>query len=119
MLVQEWYYLFVAALVNSCLQFFWMTKIANKSVQGVKVYSVIFIGSLLSAWGIDVLQRMLDIFTIVHILKIALGCWLMFAAATASKHYAVNHQSIKQFWLDYGGDLVGFLVMGLIIYALT
>ena len=119
MALSEWYYLPIAALINSLFYFFWQKKLANKKIQGPKMLGFVFIGSLFNAWGIDVLQRMLDISTLLHILKISLGCWLMFVAATTAKHYAVNGWTKKDFWIDYGGDFIGFMLMGLIIYALT
>ena len=81
--------------------------------------ATLFFGSLLNAWAIDVIGRLADISSLNHVLEVSLGCWLMLAAATSAKYYAVNGWSQKKFWIDYGGDLVGFQLMGLIIYALT
>ncbi|MDD4974063.1 MAG: DUF1761 family protein [Bacteriovorax sp.] len=119
MSLSEWYYLPIAALTNSLFYLFWQKKMGLKKIHGFKTLSLIFFGSLFNAWGLDVIQRMLEIFTIVQMMKISLGCWLMIAAATSAKHYAVNGWSKKNFWIDYGGDLIGFMIMGLIIYALT
>jgi len=117
--LSEWYYLPVAALFNSCFYYFWQKKYGKKDIRGLHTLGLIFAGSLFNAWGLDVLQRMLDIFTLVHMLKISLGCWLMFVAATSARHFAVNGWTKNKFWIDYGGELIGYLAMGLIIYALT
>lgn len=119
MRLNEWYYLPIAALVNGFFILFWQQKIGAKKIQGITCYVFIFLGSLLNAWGIDVVGRLADIGNLYHVLEVSLGCWLMFVAATSAKHYAVNGWSKKNFWIDYGGDLIGFVMMGLIIFALT
>jgi hypothetical protein len=118
-MINEWGYLFLAAVSNTILQFFWKKrKAAGIRIDG-KIIALIFVGSFCAAWGIDVIQRGLEVMTIVHILKVSLGCWLMFAVSTAAKHYAANGWSRKQFISDYGGDLAGFLLMGLIIHLMS
>jgi peptidoglycan biosynthesis protein MviN/MurJ (putative lipid II flippase) len=119
MSIHEWYYLPVGAIIGSLFQYFWMTKIAHKEVKGAQIIGLIFLGAFLTTWGIDVLQKTLDVSNLEHILKVSLGCWLMFAAASASKHYALNGWSKRKFWLDYGGDLFAFVLMGLVVYVLT
>lgn len=119
MSLSEWYYLPVAALINSLFTVFWQTKWNQKKIQGYGLWIVIFLGSLFSAWGIDVIQRMVDATDLVHIMKISLGCWLFIAVATSAKHYAIKGWSKKSFWIDYGGDLIGFILTGLVIHILT
>ena len=115
----EWYYLPIAAVVNGLFQIFWQKQVAGKTLKRFWPLALVFVGSLLNAWGIDVIQRVYDIFSFVHVMKVSLGCWLMFSAATSAKHYADNGWSKKNFWIDYGGDLIGFSLMGIIIYVLT
>ena len=119
MAFSEWYYLLVAALFNCLFYCSWQKIVGKKKVHGLGAFILIFFGSLFNAWGMDVLQRLLEVYTIFQMMKISLGCWLMFAASTSAKHYAVHGWSKKNFWIDYGGDLIGLMVMGLIIYALT
>lgn len=119
MALNEWYYLAIAALVNSFFYIFWHKQFGPKKVYELQTLVLIFIASFFNAWGMDVIQRMLDVFTLIQMMKISLGCWLMFAVATSVKHYKVNGWSRKNFWIDYGGDLIGFMIMGQVIYALT
>lgn len=117
-MVNEWIYLVLAALLNTGLQFFWKKKLTVKNVDR-NTLVLIFVGSFLAAWGMDVIARGLEVITFEHMLKVSLGCWLMFAVSTAAKHYQMNGLSLKQFKIDYGGDLAGFLIMGTLIFALS
>lgn len=119
MRLSEWYYLPVTAVISSLFHLFWQKTLAQKKIRTFNALGVIFLGSLFNAWGLDVMQRMLDIFTLIQMMKISLGCWLMFSAATSAKYYAINGWPKRIFWIDYGGDLISFILMGLIIYALT
>lgn len=118
-MVNEWIYLLLAALLNTGVQYVWKRKSGGAVVVDRNGLVLIFIGSFCSAWGIDVIQRGLEVLTFEHILKVSLGCWLMFAVATAAKHYQINGWSMKQFKSDYIGDLIGFLVMGILIHVLS
>lgn len=117
-MMNVWAYLTLAAVANTFLQFFWKLKLTKKTVD-LTALALILVGSFCTAWGIDVIQRGLEIMTFVHVFKVSLGCWLMVAVATAAKHYRINNWSMKQFKLDYGGDLIGFLLMGVIIHVLS
>ncbi len=117
-MMNEWIYLSLASVVNTIVQFFWKRKIARVSVDR-NALVLIFIGSFFAAWGIDVIQRGLEVLSIVHILKVSLGCWLMFAAGSAAKHYKISGRSLKEFRNDYTGDLIGYLLMGILIHALS
>lgn len=119
MSLSEWYYLPIAALINSLFTFGWQKSVGHKMVKGRLVWALIFFGSLFNAWGMDVLQRMVEVTTLYHMLQISLGCWLFIAVSTSAKHHALNGWSKKIFWIDYGGDLIGFILMGLIIFVLT
>lgn len=119
MKLSEWLYLPIAAIFNCFFIFIWQQKLGRKKIQGLISFLLIFTGSLLNAWAIDVIGRLADISSLNHVVEVSLGCWLMLAAATSAKYYAVNGWSQKNFWIDYGGDLIGFQLMGLIIYALT
>jgi hypothetical protein len=115
----DWFYLPIAALINSIFVIIWQKKVGKKTIQGVKVLSFIFIGSLFNAWGIDVIHRIDDVTTVEHMMQVSLGCWLFISASTSAKHYLMNGWSIRLFWIDCLGDLVGFILMGLIIYYYT
>lgn len=119
MSLSEWYYLPIAALINSLFTFFWQKHLGHKVIKGLSLWTLVFIGSLFNAWGMDVLQRLVEVVSLTHMLQISLGCWLFIVVATTAKHHALNGWSKKVFWIDYAGDLIGFILMGLIIYALT
>ncbi|MFA6237812.1 MAG: hypothetical protein WC635_10830 [Bacteriovorax sp.] len=119
MTFSEWYYIPIAASVSSVFTFIWQKKIGHKQIQGIKTLGLIFFGAILNCWGMDVLQRMVDVTTFNQMMQVSLGCWIYIAAATSAKHYALHGWSKKSFWIDYGGDLASFLLMGSIIYALT
>jgi hypothetical protein len=55
----------------------------------------------------------------MEVAQISFGSWLVFVFATSAKYYAINGWSKKEFWLDYGGDLIGFFILGLGIYIIT
>lgn len=118
-MMNVWGYLLLAAFANTILQFFLKQRNTSGKKIDRNIIVLIFVGSFCTAWGIDVIQRGLEVMTIIHILKVSLGCWLMFAAANAAKHYVQNGLSKKQFISDYGGDLAGFILMGLIIHVLS
>lgn len=117
-MVNEWIYLLLAALINTGIQFTWK-KIKQNKIVDRNALVLIFLGSFGAAWAIDVIQKGLETMTLVHILKVSLGAWIMFAAGTAVKHYQINGWSLKQFKDDYLGDLIGFLAMGMIIHVLS
>ncbi len=118
MRIHEWYPILAATAASFIFHYFWITKVAKKEVKGIGVFVILILSSFFVAWGIDVIQKYLDISSIVHIIKISLGCWIMFAVATGSKHYAINGMSKKKFWIDYGGDLVSYLLSGILIWVL-
>ncbi|GEM_PF-850761 len=117
-MMNEWVYLTLASAINTVVQFVWKKKMARVQVDR-NALLLIFVGSFCAAWGIDVIQRGLEVLTFEHILKVSLGCWLMFAAATAAKHYKLSGRTLKEFRNDYTGDLIGFLLMGIIIHVLS
>lgn len=119
MRLAEWYYLPIAALINTLVVYLWHTKIGQKEVKGKNAWILILVGSVFNAWGLDVIQRLVEVVTLNQMMQISLGCWLFIAVATSAKHYALNGWSKKTFWIDYAGDLLGFIVMGTVIYVLT
>lgn len=119
MRLSEWYYLPIAALINTLVVYYWQKLMGDKKIVGPKVWSLVIVGSLFNAWGMDVIQRLVEVTTLNHMLQISLGCWLFIAVSTSAKHYALNGWSKKTFWINYTGDLIGFILMGLIIFSLT
>lgn len=117
--LSEWYHILIAALANCIFYLIWQKLVGQKKIRGLKTFGIIIIGIFFNAWGLDVMQRLLEITSLLNMMKISLGCWLMVAVATSAKHYAVNGWSKKNYWIDYGGDLCGFMLMGAVIYVLT
>lgn len=119
MALTEWYYLLVAAMVGSFFTFMWQKKIRHIKVSGKGPWSLIFFGAFFNAWVLDVLQRMLEVIDLSQMMQVVLGSWFFILVATSAKHYALNGWSKKVFLLDHGEDLLNFILMGLVIYALT
>jgi len=97
MTLHEWYYLFVAAMVSTIFQFLWIKKWKSKEMRSAQSLLILFVSSFAIAWGIDVIQKELDIFSFVHIVKISLGCWLMFAVASGAKFLYIDGWNKKDF----------------------
>lgn len=119
MTLHEWYYLFVAGMVSTIFQFFWIKKLKSKDMRSAQSLLILFVSSFAIAWGIDVIQKELDIFKFIHIIKISLGCWLMIAVASGAKLQYINGWNRKNFLIEYGGELISYLLIGTVVYVLT
>jgi hypothetical protein len=119
MMLSEWYYLLIAALVNSFFVFLWQKFLIHKQMLGFMIWASLILGSFFNAWALDVLHRQLGITELSQMMQLILGCWLFILVASEVKHYALNGWSWRSFWLNYLGELISFTLMGLVIFALT
>jgi len=81
------------------------------------MYIQVFICGLLTAWVMAIAIGLLPVFSVVRGLKLAVICWLGFAAATS---YGTSLFSMKpkQLWLiDTSYNLVSFVIAAAIIGA--
>lgn len=81
------------------------------------MYLQVFICGVLTAWALAILIEFLPVFGMMHAVKLALLCWLGFAAATS---YGTSMFSMKPkaLWLiDTGFNLVSFVIAAVILAA--
>lgn len=83
------------------------------------VWAMSFFGSLFNIWGLDVIQRDFEVESLYKMIVVSAGCWLVFVLATNAKYMEIYGWSKRDFWLDYAGDLVSFILSGIIIYLAT
>lgn len=88
-------------------------------IQDRRVWLFYGFGAFFNVWGIDVVHRAFMVDSFKNMLIMSTGCWLVFVAATTAKYYAIYGWSKTDFWLDYGGDLMAFLISGSFIYLAT
>lgn len=83
------------------------------------IWAVSLFGSLFNVWGLDVIQRDFVVETLPSMITVSAGCWLVFVLATNAKYLVVYGWSKRDFWLDYGGDLLSFILSGILIFLAT
>ncbi len=115
----DFVYIPVIALFNLAIVAFWHKKFRKKLFVGKNDWIWLFACSFLNTWGIDVLSRLAVTHSWMDALKVSFGAWFLFSAATAHKYYRLNARGPKEFWLDYGGDLVSYIFMGIGVYICT
>ncbi len=109
----------IIALIQLGLIYVWNKKMRNRVFKSKEVWTLAGLGCLFNVWGLDVIQRNFVVDSLHNMLLVSVGCWLVFVAATVSKYYPIYGWSKRDFWLDYGGDLVAFVLSGTIIYLAT
>ncbi|MBC7714368.1 MAG: hypothetical protein H7177_13570 [Rhizobacter sp.] len=109
----------IIALIQLGFLYVWNLKMRNRAFRSKTIWMLAGLGSLFNVWGLDVIQRDFGVDTLFGMLEVSAGCWLVFVVATTAKYYAVYGWSKREFWLDYGGDLLAFLLSGSLIYAAT
>jgi hypothetical protein len=109
----------IIAMVQLAFTYVWNLKVRNRAFKSKTIWLLSFFGALFNVWGLDVIQRSFEVDTIHDMILVSAGCWLVFVVATSAKYYAVYGWSKREFWLDYGGDLIGFLLSGALIYLAT
>ncbi len=109
----------IIALINLGFIYLWNLKIRSRAMRTPKVWAASFFGSLFNVWGLDVIQRDFVVDSLPNMIKVSAGCWLVFVVATNAKYLVIYGWSKRDFWLDYGGDLVSFILAGILIYVST
>tara|TARA_Y100000768_G_scaffold388834_1_gene387725 strand:+ start:33345 stop:33731 length:387 start_codon:yes stop_codon:yes gene_type:complete len=82
-------------------------------------YLIAFIGSLWAAYGLFLVIKHIQPKNIEELLTIGVGAWLLLFVGMGAKHYAFAGKSLNAFLIDYGLDLIGFIVMSLIIWNIS
>ncbi|MBY0414549.1 MAG: hypothetical protein K2Q18_10300 [Bdellovibrionales bacterium] len=119
MKVMEMAYIPIIALVHLGFIYIWNLKIRKRAFSGKKTWGLAFFGSIFNVWGLDALTRELVVDSIPDMIKVSTACWLVFVLATNAKYLAIYGWSKREFWLDYGGDWVGFIVAGILVFVMT
>lgn len=109
----------IIALINLGIIYFWNLKVRNRAFRSPGVWVLSFFGSLFNVWGLDVVQRDFVVESVPNMVLVSAGCWLVFVLATNAKYLAIYGWSKRDFWLDYAGDLVSFIISGILIYLAT
>ena len=109
----------VIALINLGFIYFWSLKIRKKPLTGRAAWASAMFGAFFSTWGLDVMQRDFVSEGLLQAIRVSVGCWLVFVLAINLKYKAIYGWSRKDFWLDYGGDLLGFILVGILLYLAT
>lgn len=112
-------YLLIVGVVNLAFVYYWQLKVRKKPIEGRISWVACILSSGLNAWGMDVIQKGFGAYLFIHVLQISLGVWVFMTAATALKHYAINGWSKRDFWLDYGGDLASYFLLGILLFVIT
>lgn len=115
----DWAHIPIVALLNLFVIYISQLKLRKRQISGKQEWFFLFIASLLNTWGLDVLNHLVTTDTLVDALKISLGIWLLFTAASSYKNYRFRSLPLKEFWLDYVGDLFSYLFIGVGIYVCT
>ncbi len=115
----DYAYIPVIALINLAIIAVWQIKVRKISFKGLNDWFWLYACSFLNTWGIDTLARVFATHTWMDVFKVSLGAWLLFSAATAFKYYRMKSLGLKEFWLDYGGDLVSYFFIGVAVYVCT
>ncbi len=109
----------IIALINLGVIYLWNKKVRKRVFQTPKIWLYSFFGSLFNVWGLDVIQRNFVVENVPDMIKVSAGCWLVFVVATNAKYLVIYNWSKRDFWLDYGGDLVSYLLAGILIFVAT
>lgn len=119
MFIRDIIHIPIIALIHLGALYFWNLKLRDRAFKSKQIWLLSFFGSLFNVWGIDVLQREFVVDSLYGVLQLSVGCWLVFVVATNAKYLSIYGWSKRDFWLDYGGDLLCFILSGMLIYAAT
>lgn len=118
----------LAAVINFLLGGIWYALFAKQWMMAWELreedvnrkdpvpYLIAFIGSLWAAYGLFLIIKHVQPKNLVELLTIGVGSWLFLFVGMGAKHYAFAGRNLKAFLIDYGLDLIGFIVMSLIIW---
>lgn len=118
-MLKDLIYIPIIAMVLVIVSYYWNLKIHHRKFIGFQRWILVFMGFLFNVWGLDVIQREFMVDNGFEMLKVCTGSWLVFVIATNVKYATVYGWSKRDFWLNYGGDLVNFIVAGLLIFLVT
>ena len=109
----------VIALIHLGFIYIWNLKVRNRAFRSKQIWIFAIFGSLFNVWGLDVIQREFTVDTVLEMIELTGGCWIVFVLATNAKYLPIYGWSKREFWLDYGGELIGFMLAGALVFAAT
>lgn len=115
----DYAYIPIIALINLVIVYFWYVKVRKQSLQKKSDWTLLFVASFLTTWGMDYLHHLIVTTKVVDALQISLGVWLLFTAPAAFKYYRLKSMRLRDFWYDCAGDLISYFFIGLAIYVCT
>lgn len=117
-----------AALVNFGLYVLWRQifreswlkarRLSDKQAVNtdIKSHLVAFIGSLWASYGVFLICKHIEPVRFDQQLTVALGSWLFIQVGMGAKHYSYARLNGKAFALDYGVDLIGFVIITFMVW---
>lgn len=109
----------IIAAIQLGFIYLWNLKIRSRAFRSKEVWFFSLFGSLFNVWGLDVIQRDFVVDSVPNMILVSAGCWLVFVVATNLKYLPIYGWSKRDFWLDYGGELLGFILAGILVYVAT
>jgi len=112
-----WYSPLLFAKQWAALHGYTPEKLKAMQAQSKRAYTVSFVCQLVIAFAMALLITITHIVALFAGIKLALVCWVGFAASTGLMAQVYSDKPFKAFLLDAGYQLVYFLAMGLILVA--
>lgn len=109
----------IIAFIQLGFIYLWNLKVRNRAFRSPEVWFLSAFGSLFNVWGLDVIHRDFVVDSIPNMVLVSTGCWLVFVVATNLKYLPIYGWSKRDFWLDYAGELIAFVVSGILIFVST
>lgn len=125
---QDAIWVIAAAVANFALCAVWYSALGKHWLDGwrllkrdvnpkdPKPYLVAFIGSLWASYGVFLICKHIQPVEFGQQMAIAVGCWLFIEVGMGAKHYAFARVNGKAFAVDYGVDLIGFIIMTFMVW---
>ena len=116
-----------AALVNFALAGIWYVVFGKQwrtawnlpksrvEEKDPKPYLVAFIGYLWASYGVFLIVKHIQPQSLIESLTIGVGCWLFIQVGMGAKHYSMARVNGKAFAIDYGLDLISFVIIVLMV----
>jgi hypothetical protein len=119
MALSHWYHILTASVVGMIFHFLWSTYLKKVDVKNVKSIVLLFVLSFFQAWGLDILQADFEIHSVFNMLRLCVGAWMCLTASASFKMYLNKSWNRREFLIEHGGEFVGIILIGLLIFALT
>lgn len=119
---QEAIYIIGAAFVSYTVGLIWnvffckFRKDHYDDVKNPQPYLISFIGSLWASYGMFVLIKHIVPKNNLELLAIAVGTWLFVYVGMGARHYCFSTRGYRTFLVDYGQDLISFILISFIVW---